>query len=230
LARSLVGRASYLTWKLSGPSEQLRARRLRRRALKLLGSQPVDDAELARLCARRTRLVAAPPVRAFVAWLLDQPRRRRLGLAFGLALVLGLGAAWRWRLPLGLTPNLALGRPWHTDSALGLPSQGLIAPATPVVFFHTNYDPSPSIVVDLGHQATFSRLRILNREDCCPSRALPLVVEVSDDERSWLPVLEHRLPFAELLETVPTTTARFLRVRVKRLSCLHLREIGIYRW
>jgi hypothetical protein len=172
-------------------------------------------------------------VQACVAWLLNQPWRKRLALAFGLALALGLGAAWQWRLPLGLTRDLALGQPWRTSSAVaGTLGQGVIASAMPDVFFffHTNYDPSPSIVIDLGHRTSFSRLRILNREECCLSRAIPLVVEVSDDERRWRPVLEHQLPFSELLETFPTTTARFVRVRVKRRSYLHLREIGIYRW
>jgi hypothetical protein len=229
-ARSLAARARFLTWKLARPTDAARARRLYRRALLLLGADATDDAQLATACARQIRWLTAPPLRAVWAWA-NAHRRPASALITALALGAIASGLWSYRVELHWVRNLAKGRAWSTDSSYqGNPRQGVLARPSQQIFFHTDLEPSPAIHVDLERPRTFSRIRVVNRQDCCSSRAIPLVVEVSNDRVDWRPVLERQLPFSELSAKIPATSARFVRIRVKRLSYLHLTEIGLYRW
>jgi hypothetical protein len=81
--------------------------------------------------------------------------------------------------------------------------------------------------VDLGDPKRFTRVDVQNRLDCCRERAIPLVVEVSDDEASWTEVARKDEPFAHWTAHFAMRQARYVRLRVARKSYLHLEAIAI---
>jgi hypothetical protein len=244
-ARALTRRARYLEWALTRSSERGRALRLYRRALEL--AEPRDARALPASAGRRfaasapgydesrklargaTRLVAAPPLRLLAAW--ATRNRRRAVAIFGALLALSLGCAlFSYRVELSLSKNLAGGHAWKVSSSYGgMPAAGTIGKTTETTFFHTNFELSPSITIDLGAQQRFSQVRVQNRLDCCKSRAIPLLIEASADQRSWRTLAERTVPFERLSASFAPTSARFVRLRVARKSYLHLTEIGVYR-
>lgn len=96
-----------------------------------------------------------------------------------------------------------------------------------MIFFHTNEEDSPWVQYDLGEPKTFHEVEVQNRLDCCGDRAVPLVVEVSDDEKSWTQVARMDEPFARWVPTFPPRRARYVRLRVARRSILHLEAVAI---
>jgi hypothetical protein len=234
-ARSLVKRARYLEWSVSRLSEQERSQRLYRRAIVL--AEPRAAATIAGLRAEAARTTAielvsvwcSAPLRWLRARATTRPWRAA-AIAAGL-LVLGVGMLlFAFRVELALTPNLAYGRPWQASSAYGgLPIAGVFSRPTELVFFHTAFEPSPSITVDLGTPRRFSRIRISNRLDCCRGRAIPVVVEAGNDNIHWQRELQRSFPFEVFTGSFPTTEARYVRLRVDRPTFFHLVNVEIYR-
>ncbi|HEX6766611.1 MAG TPA: discoidin domain-containing protein [Polyangiaceae bacterium] len=97
------------------------------------------------------------------------------------------------------------------------------------IFFHTNQEPSPWVDVDLGGEATFSRVLVRNRQDCCRERAVPLVIEVSSDRVHWREVMRQPSTFSTWNAKFSTQHARFVRLRVARTSILHLEDVKVLR-
>jgi len=127
--------------------------------------------------------------------------------------------------------DLARGKPWQASSALG--NVGCQSPAqecaeSPDFFFHTAAsDSSPWLAIDLQSLQTFSAVALENRRDCCFERALPLVIEVSDDGKRWREVARRDAAFDSFQATFPATTARWVRVRLLRSDFLHLARIRV---
>lgn len=184
---------------------------LRSFAAALVAEASADEAALARLRAQRW-------CRMSVCLLL---------LAFGvfrLMLVLRDGVV--------LSTDLAAGKPWRASSeavhcdprarrcgdALGT-----------TIFFHTNNERSPWLEIDLGQPEQISRVRVRNRTDCCGARALPLVVELSQDDKTWREVGRRESNFRTWSARFPPTEARWVRLRVDGESILHLERASVYR-
>jgi hypothetical protein len=74
---------------------------------------------------------------------------------------------------------------------------------------------------------TVKRVEIKNRTDCCGDRAVPLVVEVSQDDKTWTQVARREAEFADWTAKFPKTKARYVRLRVARVAMLHLDEVKI---
>lgn len=236
-ARALVVRARYHDCRQAGAAERARAQLLYRRALRVLGedvaaSSPAGaDRAWAVRATKLTGWLGSPP--------LQLARRLRASGSGGwraqtsltaLALLCLAGLAWCFRVELGLSRNLALGADFRVSSGLlGGSLSGKLTADSGQPFFQSTLEESPSIVVDLGGVRPFSRLRVVNRADCCLPSAVPLVAELSDDGKSWRPLLRRELPFVVLDARLPSVAARFLRLRVDRVSVLHLNEIGVYR-
>jgi hypothetical protein len=241
-ARTLARRARLREWPLASALERARAQRLYRRALRLVERDQLpravapfeaapspSQAEVRALALRVTRLRAAPPLVEFQLWA-ERNRRRAVAIVTATLLVCGALVAWKFRVQLGLVKNLAWGSTWRTSSAYpGTASSGVLTSSKAAFLFHTNEEASPSVSIDLGSSRKFSQLRIENRRDCCQMRALPLLVEASDDNVSWRPLLRREAPFQLLPASFPTTKARFVRLSVGRKSILHLADLRIYR-
>lgn len=168
-----------------------------------------------------------------VAWAglsaLEAPQRERtlgavkraakfLGaMAFAFALVIGITSFVRNR---PLPPGLLAGRAINTSSKLGRD------PGNAKLLFHTELEFKPWAEWDLGAPTKLHEVVVSNRSDCCDERALPLVVEVSDDRTRWTEVARRteafganmQIPFKEI-------EARYLRLRVDRESFLHLEYV-----
>ena len=97
------------------------------------------------------------------------------------------------------------------------------------IFFHTTTEPSPWIEIDLLEPTSISKVLVVNRDDCCEERAVPLLVEVAGDDRLFTQVARETAAFDEVELTFPPTTARYVRLRVNQHSALHLVRTSVYR-
>ena len=125
--------------------------------------------------------------------------------------------------------DLSRGRPWRASSLF---EQGCASPAQSCeeqhgFFFHTREEENPWVEFDLGQSKSFSEVRVVNRTDCCRERALPLVVEVSNDDVQWKTVDVRKGGFVTWKTRFPTAQARWVRLRVAGKAMFHLRSVRI---
>jgi hypothetical protein len=199
-----------------------------RLAVMLADRPPAERQEAARLL-KRAALVAID-VR-------DRPLRAVDGLALVAfarvaltVLVLGgaIGAAIALRPE---KPNLLAGKPWSASSSLleCHPAQLECGGVRTRIFFHTREEQNPWLQYDLGKPTAFSSMRIENRQDGAGDRAVPLIVEVGDDGSHFRQIARQDSEFSTWKPSFPTVTSRYVRLRVPRLSMLHLEEVDAYR-
>jgi hypothetical protein len=177
--------------------------------------------------ARALVELAGGPASALERAWLNRTRRLAAALVVGLFLF-GLGlSAWRkFMEPM----DLARGHPWRTSTKLAdcSPVKGECANTRTTVLFHTDEEESPWFEIDLEAPKTFSSLTIVNRYDSMLERAVPLVVEVSDDGQAFRPVARRDDVFEEWRPRFDTQTARYVRLRVDRKSWLHLEAVRVH--
>jgi len=223
-ARQLLSRARYRRWRIASLADQRRAQRIEAKVVRWLepssGSRSVlASPKLRGRAARLTCLCAAPPLPQLWAWLAADRRRALQVVLPAIALCLA-AVAWQLRVELHLVRDLTQGRTWQTSSRLDVPGP---------YAFHTGFEPSPSASIDLGAPRRFSQLFLENRVDCCQMRAIPLLVEVSNDNARWQAVARRDTPFEHARLSFATVSGRYLRLRVGRPSYLHLAKIGLFR-
>jgi hypothetical protein len=146
----------------------------------------------------------------------------RFSMVFVLVVGIVLGA-------IALMPqrrNLAAGKPWTTSSKMFdcNPGTGECGGVQTMIFFHTN----PWFQYDLGTKTQFSSLTVKNRQDAEPGRAVPLVVEVSDDAKKFREVARRNDEFNVWKPSFPAQSARYVRLRVARKSILHLELVQVH--
>jgi hypothetical protein len=126
-------------------------------------------------------------------------------------------------------PELLTNRPFKLSSSFGAckPKEHSCAGVTTDIFFHTNHDNTPWIEYDLGESKSFSRLYVKNRQDSQADRAVPLLAESSDDEKTWKEIVRRDQVFSEWSIGFPTVTARYFRLRVDKPSWLHLEKVEL---
>jgi hypothetical protein len=101
--------------------------------------------------------------------------------------------------------------------------------------FHTQFEDSPWWMVDLLNRCLIDEVRVYNRTDDpqCARRAAHVVLEVSEDSANWQTAYD----FSEQAAATPTEwsarlpvprTARFIRLRSRTPTFLHLDEIEVY--
>jgi hypothetical protein len=139
------------------------------------------------------------------------------------------GAVVVWRAVRG--PDLAEGRSWRTSSKQYDcdPVAESCGGVRTKIFFHTREEANPWFEVDLGKLERVSRVEIVNRGDEYADRAVPLIVELSTDGRSYRSVAERRTPFTRWNPSFERTQARFVRLRAARQTILHLEHVSIRR-
>jgi hypothetical protein len=150
---------------------------------------------------------------------------RRVGLAVVAAIVGVAGFAWWW----AGAGDLARDRPWKASSVEPQCNlEGRVCGGHMVdVFFHTREEDSPWIEVDLGEAKNVSSVTIVNRQDCCKERAVPLTVEVSDDGHQFNEVARQTGSFDTWRAQFPRVRARFVRARALRRTMLHFEKMYV---
>lgn len=126
--------------------------------------------------------------------------------------------------------DLARGRPYHTSSQypnVGCKSPDQDCPESPFFFFHTLDDDRPWVEIDLGGKRRFSAIRVVNREDCCADRAVPLAIEVSSDHKTWHEIARRDETFNTWYKEFPPVTARYVRAILLKKGLLHLRRVSV---
>ena len=185
----------------------------------LLSMRELTRAALAKLEEREARVKS-----------LHRQRLWRIGTALALVLgvVCGVQAVRAARLQRS---ELAAGKSWRTSSNYGggCTSPEQKCPENTGYFFHTRENErNPWIEFDLAGLRQISAVEVENREDCCSERALPLVLEISQDHRTWKAVARREADFSTWHASFDSVTARWVRLRVMKTSALHLHAVRIY--
>lgn len=158
-------------------------------------------------------------------------RRRQLAIgSFAVMVCLVASIVGRLGMMSSGPVDLAAGKPFSTSSkwAECHPEKYECGGYPTRILFHTNSEPSPWYQVDFGTPTTFSSATVLNRQDMAMPLAVPLVVEVSDDGKTFREVARRNEVFTSWLATFPPQTARYFRLRVDRLSTLHLESVQVH--
>ncbi len=173
--------------------------------------------------------IEAPRVRLDRFWF---QRLTRMSLV--VALVGGIVGGVVWTRSLQeRRRDIARGKEWRASSAFpgitpcASPAQECTE--SPFFFFHTLDEDKPWIEIDLGSKQRFTGTRIVNREDCCADRAVPLAVEVSSDHKSWREVARRTEVFGDWKASFNPVSARWVRVRTLKRATLHLHRVMILR-
>jgi F5/8 type C domain len=150
---------------------------------------------------------------------------RALAVPAGVVLLL-FGAAWR----LFGAQEISAGKPWKTSSVAMVcePERISCGGAITKILFHTNNEADPWFEIDLGGVYEVSRLTVKNRHDSCPDCAVPLFVETSLDHASYQTIARRFSVFDEWTQRLPATRARYVRLRVPRVTRLHLEAVRVY--
>jgi hypothetical protein len=125
--------------------------------------------------------------------------------------------------------DLAKGASFRTSStwAVCRPAEHLCGSSVTDILFHTNEDDQPFIEYDLGAPRDIASVRVTNR-NILRERAVPLVLEVSDDGRQYRALARKDEAFDRWFQRFPRTKARFVRLRAARRTVLHLERVEIY--
>jgi hypothetical protein len=124
-------------------------------------------------------------------------------------------------------PNLAEGKPFRTSSSWSGWAACQADGSCSDIIFHTDEQSNPWFEYDLGAPKKVHRVEIKNRDECCHERAVPLIVEVSNDRNNWTEVARRDTEFSTWTAKFPTRTARYVRLRVPRTTTFHLREVVV---
>ena len=101
--------------------------------------------------------------------------------------------------------------------------------------FHTDFELNPWWQVDLENIYTLTEIRIYNRLDFCSDRVRSLDIQVSKDQENWHQVYANSkgevfggIDGKPLQASLLSVVARFIRVQLNEVNCLHLDEIEAY--
>jgi hypothetical protein len=130
---------------------------------------------------------------------------------------------------IGPAENLALNKPVTPSSvfkAEEYPPAGLVDGNADDVGFHTELEDEPSVTIAIG-QNTIRRVVVVNRI-AHRERALPLVVETSDDGKTYREFARRTQVFEKWTAKGAPVTARFVRLRTPKRTYLHLNEVSVH--
>jgi hypothetical protein len=162
---------------------------------------------------------------------LERARLQRLWrLGFLVVLLLAGSGTGALRIQRALEPpDLARGKPFRTSSKWMdcHPERQDCGGTHTSIMFHTLEEKEPWFELDLGKPQRFARVEVVNRSDCCPDRAIPLVLEVGNDPQHFRAIAKRKQPFSEWDVEFAPVTARYVRLRVTRRSTLHLERVSV---
>jgi len=91
--------------------------------------------------------------------------------------------------------------------------------------FHTLSEQDPWALYDLGAVKSLSNIEVQNRAESLGDRAIPLVVEVSLDNKKWTQVARRDELFEHWKPRFGPVGARYLKLTVKKVTYFHLVSI-----
>jgi hypothetical protein len=128
-------------------------------------------------------------------------------------------------------PDLALHRPVTVSSQF--PGQGtdhtlLVDGDHDNLGFHTNIDPQSWVTIDLGAVKKFDKIVVYNRADGYEERAVPIKIEVSNDNVHWKQIAERKDVFDKWTAKHLHAEGRYVRLKNTPPNYFHLAEVEIY--
>ncbi len=126
-------------------------------------------------------------------------------------------------------PNLALRKPTTSSSFYtGYPScSGAVDGDVEKIGFHTEETDNPWLLIDLEKPQTVREIDVYNRYEVS-ERAVPLVVEVSLDNKTFTQVARKNDDFHAWRATFAPREARYVKLTVQKKACFHLNEVEVY--
>ena len=146
-------------------------------------------------------------------------RLTKVAALFLLGVVVLVAGVWRLVVP----PDLALTATMTTSSSLKQcvnPGDGGSA------VFHTRLQKNPWVMYDLGEEHELRLVKVHNRSDCCFERAVPLILETSNDGKNWTEQARRSEVFLTWSAEI-NAKARYVRLRVPRQVYFHLGPVVI---
>lgn len=137
--------------------------------------------------------------------------------------VLGVQAATRG-------PNLARFKPVTMSSQMdGYPASQATDDAVGVLGAHTNRENRPWLTVDLQGVYSIKQVIVYNRTDCCEDRMVPLIIEVSTNNRDFTLISRRDAEFHTWAAKFTPVQTRYVRLRVDKPSTyLNVNEVQIF--
>ena len=96
------------------------------------------------------------------------------------------------------------------------------------LLFHTEEQEDPWFLIDLGRPMRIGSVEVVNRVDCCPDRAIPLVIEARLEDQPYVEVARRTESFATWLATFTPREARWVKLHVPRRTIFHLVRVSVY--
>lgn len=128
-------------------------------------------------------------------------------------------------------PNLALRKPASTSSHGGgsyPKAAGAVDGYTSALGFHTLEEQSPWLLIDLQATYPVKRVKVYNRTEGWADRAVPLVIEGSEDGKQFRELARRDKDFSVWDAKFAPVNSRYVRVVAPRLTYLHLNEVEVY--
>ncbi len=155
-------------------------------------------------------------------------RYTRVAVASVVALVI-VGIVGNWVAARFEKPNIALHR--HVDVSSQYPNEGLdhsllVDGDRANLGFHTECQGGWAMI-DLGATKKFDKIVVYNRVEF-PERAVPIVVEVSDDRLNFRHIADRKEVFDKWSATGLAAQGRYVRLKNTSTNCFHLAEVEIY--
>lgn len=201
------------------------------------------DSALARL-SEDERESFAPALHDFVMRLMEplEIDAHRLGRAlitrWGRVLLVlatafvGVAYLGNWLSKKVAGPNIALHCPVTTSTQITgqATDHTLLVDGDPETLgFHTQDGGQQWVVIDLGAVRKFNKVVVYNRADGFEERAVPLKIEVSNDNQSYKQIAERKDVFTKWTAKRLNAEGRYVRLENTPPNFFHLGDVQIYR-
>jgi hypothetical protein len=152
-------------------------------------------------------------------------------LVLGMALALAVGYFGKWLSAKLEGPNIALHAAVTISSQY--PGQGvdhsLLVDGDPdTLGFHTQEGGQQWVVIDLGKVRKFNKIVVYNRLEGLEGRAVPIKVEVSNDNQNYKQIAERKEPFDRWSVKGLKAEARYVRLKNTPPNFFHLNEVELH--
>lgn len=187
-----------------------------------------ERTEALELFVRRLLAAAQPAADTPAAVMVQRLVRWALLVALVFAVTRGTSSLVRY---LRSTPNRALFKPVEASSQYStrrFPKDGLTDGLTDRLGCHTREQLSPWVRIDLLQPYDISKVVVINRPGRFYDRAVPLIVEVSLDGKSFDEIARRTTPFNTWAAEFAPVSARHVRLKVDAETTLHLQEVEVY--
>ena len=162
----------------------------------------------------------------------EAPRRRVVRVVGQRWLRVGLVGVALLSIAVGvrataLGPNLAQGKPFRLSAPWPGWPDCVANNGCNRLMFQTAEGDEPWVEIDLGAPKNIRRVEVINRDNCCADRAVPLIVELSSDGTSWTQVARRDAEFGSWTAKWAPKTCRYVRLKVLKRTTLHLQSVVV---